>query len=128
MHSGMFGGAAPDALQAMIQILATLRDEDGNTTVRGLDNSQRWDGVEYPAEQFRADATVLEGVDLVGSGSVADMLWARPALTVLGIDVPPVLGSAAAIQAKARARLNLRVPPGIGADDALHALTAHWRP
>ena len=125
MHSGMFGGAAPDALQAMIQILATLRDEDGNTTVRGLDNSQRWDGVEYPAEQFRADATVLEGVDLVGSGSVADMLWARPALTVLGIDVPPVLGSAAAIQAKARARLNLRVPPGIGADEALHALTAH---
>src|SRR5262249_48171183 len=36
MHSGLFGGAAPDALQAMIQILATLHDENGDTTVRGL--------------------------------------------------------------------------------------------
>ena len=127
MHSGMFGGAAPDALQAMIQMLSTLRDEHGNTTVRGLDNTQRWDGAQYPAEQFRSDATLLDGVDRVGSGTIADMLWARPALTVLGIDAPPVVGSAAAIQPRARARLNLRVPPGIKADQALQALTAHLK-
>ena len=41
MHSGMFGGAAPDALAALIAMLATLRDEDGNTTVRGLDAGRR---------------------------------------------------------------------------------------
>jgi acetylornithine deacetylase/succinyl-diaminopimelate desuccinylase-like protein len=125
MHSGMFGGAAPDALQAMIQILSTLRDEHGNTTVRGLDNTQRWDGVQYPSAQFRADATLLDGIDPVGSGTIADMLWARPALTVLGIDAPSVVGSAAAIQPRVRARLNLRVPPGMQADQALQALTAH---
>jgi acetylornithine deacetylase/succinyl-diaminopimelate desuccinylase-like protein len=127
MHSGVFGGAAPDALEAMIQILATLHDKDGNTTIRGLDNGQKWDGVEYPVQRFRADAAVLDGVDLVGSGSVADMLWARPALIVLGIDVPPVAGSVAAIQAKVRARLNLRVPPGTSAEHALEALRAHLR-
>jgi acetylornithine deacetylase/succinyl-diaminopimelate desuccinylase-like protein len=53
------------------------------------------------------------------------MLWARPALTVLGIDAPSVVGSAAAIQPRVRARLNLRVPPGMQADQALQALTAH---
>jgi acetylornithine deacetylase/succinyl-diaminopimelate desuccinylase-like protein len=58
MHSGMFGGAAPDALQAMIQILSTLRDEHGNTTVRGLDNTQRWDGVQYPSAQTPRCSTV----------------------------------------------------------------------
>src|SRR6516164_10622457 len=38
LHSGMFGGAAPDALAALVAMLATLRDPRGNTTVRGLDN------------------------------------------------------------------------------------------
>lgn len=127
MHSGMFGGPAPDALEGLIQILASVRDKDGNTTVEGLDNTQAWDGVDYPAEQFRADANVLDGVELIGGGSVAEMLWARPALTVLGIDCPPVVGSAAAIQGEARARLNLRVPPGMDSHKALEALCSHLK-
>jgi cysteinylglycine-S-conjugate dipeptidase len=125
MHSGQFGGAAPDALAALIHILSTLRNERGDTTVRGLDNTQRWTGVDYPAGQFRRDASVRAGVDLIGSGSPADMLWARPALTVLGIDCPSVVGSSAAVQPEARARLNLRVPPGMDARAAQDALVAH---
>jgi acetylornithine deacetylase/succinyl-diaminopimelate desuccinylase-like protein len=74
---------------------------------------------------FRADATALDGVSLLGDGSVADLLWARPAVTVLGIDCPPVVGSAAAIQPRAAARLNLRVPPGMDAGRAQDALVAH---
>ena len=125
MHSGMFGGPAPDALTALIRILGTLHDAAGNTTVAGLDSDQTWPGVTYPAEQFRADAGVLDGVHLTGDGQVADMVWARPALTVLGIDCPPVVGSSAAIQPTARARLNLRIPPGTDPDPALAALTKH---
>jgi acetylornithine deacetylase/succinyl-diaminopimelate desuccinylase-like protein len=125
MHSGMFGGPAPDALASLVHILSTLRDERGNTTVRDLNAKQTWDGVDYPAEQFRKDARVLDGVDLGGDGSVADMLWARPALTVLGIDCPPVVGSAAAIQPSVKARLNLRIPPGVTPESALEALKAH---
>ena len=125
MHSGMFGGPAPDALTALVQMLATLHDENGNTTVHGLDRSQTWPGVEYPPDQFRTDASVLDGVDLVGDGTVSDLLWARPALTILGIDCPPVVGSSAAIQPTARARLNLRVPPGMDAKQAQDALVAH---
>jgi acetylornithine deacetylase/succinyl-diaminopimelate desuccinylase-like protein len=109
----------------LIAMLASLRDEHGDTTVDGLDNSQSWSGVEYPPEQFREDANVLEGVDLIGSGSVAEMLWARPAVTVLGIDVPPVIGSASAVQASAAARVSLRLPPGMEGQAAQDALVEH---
>lgn len=124
LHSGMFGGAAPDALAALIQILSTLRDRAGNTTISGLENEQSWLGAPYPPAQFRADAGLIDEARLLGDGTVSDMIWARPAVTVLGIDCPPVVGSAAAIQPHARARLNLRVPPGTDAVKAQDALIA----
>ncbi|MBP2472039.1 acetylornithine deacetylase/succinyl-diaminopimelate desuccinylase-like protein [Crossiella equi] len=127
VHSGMYGGAAPDALAALVAVLATLRDGAGNTTVRGLAHDQVWPGEPYPAERFRADSGVLPGVELVGEGPVADQLWARPAVTVLGIDCPPVLGSAAAITPRAAARINLRFPPGIEPAQAGAALADHLR-
>ena len=46
--------------------------------VDGLDATQTWTGVDYSAEQFRRDANVLDGVELMGDGIVADLLWARP--------------------------------------------------
>jgi hypothetical protein len=52
----MFGGPAPDALAALVHLLATLRDAAGNTTITGLDNTQTWDGEAYPPERFRTDA------------------------------------------------------------------------
>ncbi|WP_460437545.1 M20/M25/M40 family metallo-hydrolase [Amycolatopsis stemonae] len=125
VHSGMFGGAAPDALAALVAILATLRDARGNTVVLGLDHDEIWLGEQYPADRFRADAGVLDDVALLGDGSVADMVWARPALTILGIDCPPILGSAAAVTPRASARLNLRVPPGTAVEDAEAALKDH---
>jgi acetylornithine deacetylase/succinyl-diaminopimelate desuccinylase-like protein len=127
VHSGMFGGPAPDALAALVAMLATLRDERGNTTITGLDNTGRWSGAPYPPEQFLEDAGVLQGVSLVGDGTVSDMLWARPAVTILGIDCPPVIGSAAAVVPKAAARLNLRIPPGITPEVAQPALVEHLR-
>ena len=125
LHSGMFGGPAPDALAALVAMLGSLRDAAGNTTVAGLDNTQTWAGAPYDPEAFRRDAQLGEGESLLGSGSVSDMLWARPALTVLGIDCPPVVGSAAAIVPRARARLNLRIPPGTTPDQAESALRSH---
>jgi acetylornithine deacetylase/succinyl-diaminopimelate desuccinylase-like protein len=127
MHSGMFGGPAPDPVVGLIRLLASLHDERGNTTIDGLDATQHWTGVEYSAEQFRADSNVLDGAELMGDGSVADMLWARPSATVLGIDVPQVVGSSAAIQASAAARVSLRIPNGIGGRQAQDALIEHLR-
>ena len=125
VHSGMFGGPAPDALAALVAMLATLRDGRGNTTITGLDNTQTWTGEPYPPEQFRTDAGMLDGESLLGDATVSDMLWARPAVTILGIDCPPVLGSTAAIVPDAAARLNLRIPPGTDPDQARAALVDH---
>ncbi|MFG3158863.1 dipeptidase [Streptomyces sp. NPDC048232] len=125
LHSGQFGGAAPDALAALIRVLDSLRAEDGSTTVDGLAADRAWEGLAYDEEQFRRDARVLEGVELIGSGSVADRIWARPAVTVLGIDCPPVVGATPSVQAGARALVSLRVPPGVDAAEATKLLQAH---
>lgn len=125
VHSGQFGGPAPDAMAALIALLATLRDADGNTTIDHLPADQRWTGADYPPERFRPDAGVLPGVDLLGSGTPADMAWARPAVTVIGIDAPSIAECAAAIIPSAAALLNLRIPPGIAPSDAYAALVAH---
>ncbi len=130
VHSGQFGGAAPDALAALIAILASLRDANGDTVIDGVTEDVlhgTWPGVSYDVEQFRTDAGILDGVDVLGSGAVADQLWARPAVTVLGIDAPPVVGSSAAIQPKAAARLNLRIPTGADPNALQEALIAHLR-
>ncbi|MEU6172135.1 dipeptidase [Streptantibioticus parmotrematis] len=125
LHSGQFGGAAPDALAALIRILDSLRDESGATTVDGLAGDATWEGLQYEEGLFRADAKVLDGVGLVGGGTVADRIWARPAVTVLGIDCPPVVGATPSVQAGAKALVSLRVPPGVDAEQAQKALAAH---
>ncbi|OQR64114.1 dipeptidase [Streptomyces maremycinicus] len=125
LHSGQFGGAAPDALAALIRVLDSLRAEDGSTTVDGLADDARWEGLQYDEAQFRQDAKVLDGVGLIGSGTVSDRIWARPAVTVLGIDCPPVLGATPSVQAGARALVSLRVPPGVDAAEATKLLQAH---
>ena len=125
VHSGAFGGPAPDALAALVHVLATLRDADGETTIDGLDALGTWEGAAYPPDRFRSDAGVLDGVGLLGRGAVGDLLWARPVATVLAIDAPSVAGVTAAIQPTARALVNLRVPPGTDAAMAQQLLVRH---
>ncbi|MGA4847380.1 dipeptidase [Streptomyces sp. G5(2025)] len=125
LHSGQFGGAAPDALAALVRVLDSLRAEDGSTTVDGLTGDAVWDGLQYEEDAFRKDAKVLDGVQLIGGGTVADRIWARPAVTVLGIDCPPVVGATPSVQAGARALISLRVPPSVDAAEATKLLQAH---
>ncbi|MEW1697153.1 dipeptidase [Streptomyces sp. NPDC091278] len=125
LHSGQFGGAAPDALAALIRILDSLRGPDGSTVIDGLPADSAWEGLQYPEEDFRRDAKVLPGVGLPGSGTVADRIWARPAVTVVGIDCHPVAGATPSIPSSARAQISLRVPPGQDSVEATKLLFAH---
>ncbi|MFF2569847.1 dipeptidase [Streptomyces sp. NPDC058084] len=125
LHSGQFGGAAPDALAALIRVLDSMRAEDGSTVIDGLPADAEWEGLQYPEADFRKDAKVLEGVGLPGNGTVADRIWARPAVTVIGIDCHPVAGATPSIPATARAQISLRVPPGQDAAKATELLFAH---
>lgn len=126
VHSGQFGGAAPDALAALIAMLASLRDPNtGATTIDGVDFSGAWSGMPYDEATFRSDAGILDGVDVSTAAPVADLVWARPTATVLGIDCPPVEGAIGAVQPTARALINLRIPPGMDPAAAQDALVAH---
>ncbi len=124
LHSGQFGGAAPDALLALMRALATLHDERGAVAVDGLQDSA-WPGAGFPESEFRRQAGVLDGVSLVGTGSVADRLWAQHAISVLGLDAPAVEGAGNIVIPEARAKVAVRVPPGADPERSMAAVRAH---
>ncbi|HET9968021.1 MAG TPA: dipeptidase [Streptosporangiaceae bacterium] len=124
LHSGMFGGAVPDALTALCRLLATLHDENGDVAVPGLVRGTTA-SPDLGEGRLRAEAGLLDGVRLTGTGRLADRLSAAPALAVIGIDAPPVAGAANTLVPVARAKVSLRVAPGDNADAARDALAAH---
>ena len=124
VHSGMFGGAVPDALSALCRLLATLHDDTGDVAVDGLHRS-RSSAPEPDAGVFRADAGLLPGVELIGSGTVPERLWHAPALSVLGMDVPSTGAASNVLLPRARAKVSLRLAPGEDEQAALKALTDH---
>ena len=126
VHSGMFGGAVPDALTALCRLLATLHDEAGGVAVAGLHRSTS-SAPEPDADVFRADAGLLPGVELIGTGTVPERLWHAPALTVLGMDVPSTDEASNVLLPRARAKVSLRLAPGQDEQAALEALTEHLR-
>jgi acetylornithine deacetylase/succinyl-diaminopimelate desuccinylase-like protein len=125
-HSGQYGGAAPDALLAVLHALASLHDEHGDVAVPGLDRNE-WDGPGQPEADFRRLGTVLDGMPLIGTGGLGSRVWSGPAITVVGIDVPSVDGAVNAVSPYARALLNVRVHPGQDAVAAQDAVIAHLR-
>lgn len=124
LHSGIFGGPAPDALVSLIKMLATLWDARGNVAVEGL-RSYKWGGAEFPDDLFRKQAGMLPGVELTGDGDIASRLWSKPSITVIGLDAPRVEEAGNALIPNARARLSLRIAPGETPDKAVVALKKH---
>ena len=124
LHSGMWGGVVPDAVSVLVRLLASLHDDDGNVAVAGLHEGTAAD-VEYPPERVREDTGLLDGVAEIGSGSVPQRLWAKPAITVIGIDTTSIATSSNTLIPRARAKVSMRVAPGGDAREHLAALTRH---
>jgi acetylornithine deacetylase/succinyl-diaminopimelate desuccinylase-like protein len=124
IHSGLWGGVAPDALTTLCRLLATLHHPDGSVAVAGLVRSEAAD-LDYPEDRVRAESSMLDGVQQLGTGSVVSRLWNAPAIAVIGLDAPAVANASNTLVPVARAKVSLRVPPGTDANDALQALTQH---
>ncbi|ORW98514.1 dipeptidase [Mycobacterium szulgai] len=124
LHSGLWGGVVPDALSVLVRLLASLHDDDGNVAVPGLHHGDAAD-VDYPPERVRVDSGLLEGVSEIGAGSVPQRLWAKPAITVIGIDTTSVAAASNTLIPRARAKVSMRVAPGGDAIAHLDALEAH---
>jgi acetylornithine deacetylase/succinyl-diaminopimelate desuccinylase-like protein len=123
-HAGQYGGAAPDALIVLLAALSSLWDDNGDVAVEGL-LREEWTGESYTDEEFRMLAELEPGMPIVGTGDLGSKIWSGPGITVLGIDCPAVEGAAAAVQAYARAVLNVRVHPEQPAAEAQAVVMRH---
>jgi len=126
LHSGMFGGAAPDAMLATIGLLATMHDKDGAVAVAGL-RSRQAPVPDYEAARLIEDAALLHGVSPIGRGQILSRLWNQPAITVTGIDAPTVVNASNTLIPTVTVKLSARVAPGQTAADAFLAIETHLR-
>lgn len=124
LHSGMYGGPVPDAMTATIRLLATLHDEAGDVAVAGLTSGPA-DELPYSNEQLAQDAGLLPGVSPIGTGSILERIWTKPALTVIGIDGQSVALSSNTLLPSVKAKISLRIAPGQEPTEALELLRTH---
>ncbi len=124
VHSGMFGGPILDAPTLLARLIATFHDDAGSVAIEGLASSEHA-VLDYPEATFRADAAVLDGVVLAGTGSITSRLWDKPALSIIGMDIPSVAMSSNTLLPAARAKISLRLAPGQDPEAAMAALDAH---
>jgi len=126
VHSGSFGGAAPDGLVSLIRILATLHDSHGNVAIEGL-RSYPPPPIQYPENMYHRDAGLLEGVELIGTGPLSARLWSKPSVNVIGIDAPSVREASNILIPHAAAKISMRISPDADADHELQLLMDHLR-
>ncbi|OYO09782.1 dipeptidase [Enemella evansiae] len=126
LHSGQYGGVAPDALMALTRILASLHDDAGNVAVQGLVATEAPD-LDYPEDRLRAEAGLLDGVGFIGEGPLVQRMWTKPAITVIGIDTTPVARASNTLIPSARAKISVRLAAGDDPAKAQQLVADHLR-
>lgn len=123
IHSGMWGGAVPDAATTLARLLARLVDDAGEIAVPGIhddvpaldaDDLARLAELPFDTEQFRSDVGVVDSAALRGSdaASVYENLWYRPSLALTALEGMPLATAANQLMAEASARVGVRIAPG----------------
>src|SRR5882724_3003447 len=123
LHSGMYGGAAPNPMEALARIISKLKDENGKILVPhfydrvqkpGADELQAWKSLPFNEDHYRK--TEVGSKELTGEAgySVLERTWARPTLEVHGMPGGFIgAGAKTVIPAKAVAKVSLRLVPGM---------------
>lgn len=124
IHSGMFGGAVPDALMALVRVLASLHDDAGNLAVEGL-NSGHAAELEFSEERLRQESGLLDGVRTIGSDSLLSRMWTKPSATIIGIDAPTVETASNTLVPTARAKVSVRIAPDQDDERAFELVKDH---
>lgn len=123
-HSGMFGGAVPDAMMASIKLLNTLWADDGSVAVAGLTEREA-ETPEYGEEKLRSEAGLPDGVTPIGNGTILSRIWNKPSITVTGVDFTTVEAASNTLLPEATFVISCRVAPGQTAQDAFAAIEKH---
>ncbi|SDO68527.1 Acetylornithine deacetylase/Succinyl-diaminopimelate desuccinylase [Microbacterium testaceum StLB037] len=125
-HSGMMGGAVPDAMLATVKLLATLWDDDGAVAVEGLAVRDA-ETPDYDEATLRAESGLLEGVRPIGRDSILSRIWNKPSITITGWDATPVEAASNTLSPQTSVVISARVAPGQDAQEAFAAIEAHLR-
>jgi acetylornithine deacetylase/succinyl-diaminopimelate desuccinylase-like protein len=127
LHSGMYGGAAPNPFVALAQIIARLKREDGRIAIPGFydgieeptsDELEAWRSLPFDEEHYRK--TEVGSTELTGETmfSVLERTWSRPTMDVHGMPGGFIgAGAKTVIPAKALAKISFRLVPGMKPDD-----------
>src|SRR5271165_965428 len=121
LHSGMYGGAAPNPLFALIEIISKLKDAKGRVLIPGFYSKVKapskaelkaWKKLPFDEEHYRkteVGSSVLTGER---GYSVLERTWARPTLEVHGMPGGFIgAGAKTVIPAKATAKVSMRLVP-----------------
>jgi acetylornithine deacetylase/succinyl-diaminopimelate desuccinylase-like protein len=127
LHSGDYGGAAPNAVEAVAQLIGALKSRDGRVLIPGIYDRVRapsaeeidaWSRLPFDAEQFRRDEVGSPALTGESGFDVLTRIWARPTLEIHGIRGGYTgEGAKTVIPAIASAKISLRLVPDQDAEE-----------
>lgn len=124
VHSGQFGGAVPDGITALVKLLATLWDENGNPAVAGLTHTPEETYPEYSLAQLREETGLLDSVSATGNNPL-EAIWSANSITVTGMDVPQLAVASNTLVPAATAKISARVAPDQTPADVFAVIRDH---
>ena len=134
LHSGIYGGAAPNPFFALIEIISRLKDAKGKVLIPGFyskvkkptnDELKAWKRLPFNEERYRKTEVGSKVLTGEPGFSVLYRTWARPTLEVHGMPGGfTAVGAKTVIPAKAAAKVSMRLVPNQDPDDILKRYTA----
>lgn len=128
LHSGMYGGAAPNPFIALAQIIAKLKDASGHILIPGFYDDVKtpdiaelktWKQLPFDEEYYRKTEVGSERLTGEPGFSVLERTWSRPSLDVHGMPGGFIgAGAKTVIPAKALAKISMRLVPDMTPEKA----------
>ncbi len=132
LHSGTYGGVAPNAIETLVRILGKLKSESGEIRIQGLyeavepptrNELDTWKQLPFDRERFLTEEVTGKALTGLTDRSVYERVWALPTFEIHGIKGGFTgEGAKTVIPAQATAKVSLRLVPGQRVDEVAEAL------
>jgi acetylornithine deacetylase/succinyl-diaminopimelate desuccinylase-like protein len=128
LHSGIYGGAAPNPFVALAQVIAALKDPEGHILIPGFydkvaapsaDEVKAWKSLPFDEEDYRKSEVGSTALNGEPGFSVQERTWVRPTMDVHGMPGGFIgAGAKTVIPAKATAKVSFRLVPDMNPQEA----------
>jgi acetylornithine deacetylase/succinyl-diaminopimelate desuccinylase-like protein len=132
LHSGTYGGVAPNALETLVRILGKLKSETGEIRIPGLYEAvepptrqelDTWKRLPFDQQRFLTEEVTGKALTGITDRSVYERVWALPTFEIHGIKGGFIGdGAKTVIPAQATAKVSLRLVPGQQVEEVGRAL------